>query len=66
MLACGSGPLSSTLQFAPAPLLRRFISTLSQGLVLTCGLNNWKRIESGRDLERIGKQTELRRKKKPP
>jgi hypothetical protein len=34
--------------------------------VLKCGLNNWKRISSGRDLQMIGKQTELRRKKKLP
>jgi hypothetical protein len=63
-----TGPafLHELVQFAPAPPLRRFISTSSHGLVPKCGLNNWKRTSSGRDLQRIGKQTELRRKKKLP
>jgi hypothetical protein len=61
-----TGPafLHELVRFAPAPLLRRFISTSSQGLVLKCGLNNLKRNSSGRDLQRMGKETELRRKKK--
>jgi hypothetical protein len=65
-LRTGPAVLHELVQFAPAPLLRRFISTSSQGLVLKSGLNKGKRISSGRDLQRIGKVTELRRKKKLP
>jgi hypothetical protein len=41
-------------------------STSSQRLVRKCGLNNWKRISSGLDMQRIGKATELRRKRRLP
>ena len=58
--------LHELVEFAPPPLLRRHVSTSSQGLVLKCGLNNWKRISSGLDMQRIGKATELKRKRRLP
>jgi hypothetical protein len=58
--------LHELVEFAPPPLLRRHVSTSSQGLVLKCGLNNWKRISSGLDMQRIGKATELKRKRGLP
>jgi hypothetical protein len=42
------------------------ISTSSHVLVLKCGLNNWKRISSGLDMQNIGKATELKRKRRLP
>jgi hypothetical protein len=63
-----NGPtlLHELVQFASAPLLRRFISTSSQGLVLKCALDNGKRVSSRRDLQRIWKRTEPRQKKELP
>jgi hypothetical protein len=54
------------IEFAPPPLLRRHVSTSSLGLVLKCGLNHWKRISSGRDMQKIGKTTEPKRKQRMP
>jgi hypothetical protein len=55
--------LHELVEFAP-PLLRRHVSTSSQGLVLKCELNSWKWISSGLDMQKIG--TELKRKRRLP
>jgi hypothetical protein len=34
--------------------------------MLKCGLNNWKRISSGLDMQRIGKSSELNQKRRLP
>jgi hypothetical protein len=49
--------LHELVEFAP-PLLRWHVSTSSQRLVLTCGLNIWKRLSSGLDMQKIGKATD--------
>jgi hypothetical protein len=55
------------VEFAPPPpLLRRHVSTPSQGLVLKCGLNNWKRIASALDMQKIGRATKLKRDQRQP
>jgi hypothetical protein len=58
--------LHELAEFAPPPLFRRYVSTSSQRLVLKCGLNNWKRISSELDMQKIGKATELKRKRREP
>jgi hypothetical protein len=55
--------LHELVEFAP-PLLRRQVSKSSQRLVLKCGLNDWKRISSGVDMQKIGNATELKRKRR--
>jgi hypothetical protein len=55
--------LHELVEFAPPPLLRRRISTSSQVFVLRCGMNNWKRTTPGREMQEIGKATELERKR---
>jgi hypothetical protein len=61
-----SESLHELVEFAAPPLLRRHVSTSSQGLVLKCWLNNWKRISSGLDMQKIGKATELKREQRLP
>jgi hypothetical protein len=34
--------------------------------MLKCDLNNWKRISSGRDLQELGKATEVKRTRRLP
>jgi hypothetical protein len=54
--------LHALVDFAPPTHLHRHVSTSSRGLVLKGGLNNWKWISSGSDMQKLGKATELKRR----
>jgi hypothetical protein len=54
VVCTGPAFLHELVQLHAHDLLGQFMSMSSRGLVLKCGLNNWKWISSGRDPQRIG------------
>jgi hypothetical protein len=56
--------LHELVELAPPPLLRHVWAS-SQILMLKGGLNDWKRISPGLDMQKIRRATDLKRKRRP-